>query len=423
MRLHPKLIDLSLGRMTRLLDALDNPQLRLPPVVHVAGTNGKGSTLAFLRAILEAAGQRVHVYTSPHLVRFNERIRLAGVVVDDATLIEVLEDVEAANGDAPITFFEVTTAAALTAFAHVPADVVLLETGLGGRLDATNVVPRPALTALTPIDIDHKDFLGTTLAAIAAEKAAIQKPGVVSVVAPQRATAARVIAAAARQAGAPLARAGREWDLTADRRTYRDADRTIDLPVPALAGAHQVINAGVAVASALRLPFAIADAHVAQGLAAATWPARLDRLDRGRLPALLPSGSELWLDGGHNAAAGAALAQHAAGWRDRPLFLVFGMMASKDASAFLRPLAPHVAGLHAVAVPDEPGALHARDAAAAARAVGIPALAAPDVESALDAIGRGADGPVRVLVCGSLYLAGAALGQNAPLTPAAAAAQ
>ncbi|OYD86342.1 bifunctional folylpolyglutamate synthase/dihydrofolate synthase [Azospirillum brasilense] len=414
--LHPKVIDLSLDRVHRLLAALDHPERRLPPVVHVAGTNGKGSTLAFLRAMLEAAGLRVHVYTSPHLVRFHERIRLAGTLIDDDRLATLLEECEAANGGGPITFFEVTTVAALLAFAREPADVVLLETGLGGRLDATNVVDRPAVTAITRISYDHRQFLGDTLEAIAGEKAGIFKAGVPAVIFPQPAEeAARTLAVRAEGIGAPV----HDWSVTPTDGGFRfeSARRRIDLPLPGLAGSHQIVNAGVALACLDHLPVQVDDAAVRRGLAAVDWPARLQRLTRGPLADALPAGWGLWLDGGHNDSAGEVLAVQAARWAEeepeRPLLLVYGMLASKEPREFLGPLAPFVTAARTVAIPGEEASLTAEDTAAASRSCGIAdSAAAADVASALESLKGRVGGPARVLICGSLYLAGTVLAEN-----------
>src|SRR5438552_7044112 len=305
--LHPKLIDLSLDRMWRILDSLGHPERRLPPVIHVAGTNGKGSTIAFLRAILEAAGLRVHVYTSPHLVRFNERFRLGraggGVLVSDEELATALTECEAANGSAPIPVFEIETAAAFLLFARHPADALLLEVGLGGRLDATNVVERPLATAITPVSLDHAEYLGDTLAKIAAEKAGIFKRDVPAIVAAQPRAALAVIEQAAARVGAPIKIAGEDWTATEERGrlVYQDDAGLLDLPPPKLYGRHQFENAGVAIA-ALRAAGAIALPSVAfeTGLGKADWPARMQRLSHGALPTLLPAGAELWLDGAHN---------------------------------------------------------------------------------------------------------------------------
>jgi dihydrofolate synthase/folylpolyglutamate synthase len=412
--LHPKLIDLSLGRVERLLAALGDPHLRLPPVIHVAGTNGKGSTVATLRACLEAGGYRTHVYTSPHLVRFHERIRLAGELIDEAALIELLEECERANQGSPITYFEITTAAAFLAFARTPADIVLLETGLGGRLDATNVLPRPAATAITPVSLDHQAFLGDTLAAIAAEKAGILKPGAPAVIGPQTPEAAAVIDAKAAELGSPLHRWRREWhcEPAAGGMRYAGERWRLDLPLPALPGGHQIANAGAAVACLERLSeFVLPTATIADGLRHIEWPARLQRLGRGPLVAALPEGWELWLDGGHNPSAGVVLAEFAAGWADRPLYLVAGMLKTKDAAGFLMPLARYARALWAVTIPGEQNPLPAAAIVAAARSVGLPAQEAPSVAAALgDIQARGGRG--RVLICGSLHLAGVVLADN-----------
>jgi len=413
-RLHPKLIDLSLGRVERLLAALGNPQDRLPPVVHVAGTKGKGSTLATMRACLEAAGYRVHAYISPHLVRFHERIRLAGRLIEEDALIALLEECERAHGDAPITFFEITTAAAFLAFSRTPADIALLEVGLGGRLDATNVVRRPAVSAITPISLDHQAFLGDTIAAIAGEKAGILKPAVTAVIAPQPREAAAVVEARAAAVGAPLFRAGREWRCYRSDGGMRYAGERWDfeLPLPALIGGHQIINAGTAIACLERLVgFSLGREAIASGLQRIDWPARLQLLRRGPLVDAAPADWELWLDGGHNPAAGEVLADVVAGWRDRPLYLVVGMMNTKDAAGFIAPLARHAQSLTAVTIPGQKNALPAEAIAGAAASVGIPASTAASVLAAVEEIGRHG-GSGRVLICGSLYFAGKVLAEN-----------
>ncbi len=414
-RLHPKVIDLSLGRVERLLARLDHPEERLAPVVHVAGTNGKGSLLAFLRAMLEASGQRAQAYTSPHLVRFHERIRLADGLIDEAALIALLERCEEANGPEPITFFEVTTAAAFLAFAEQPADILLLETGLGGRLDATNVIARPALTAITPIALDHQQFLGDTLAAIAAEKAGILKPGVTCVVGPQEAEALAVIEERAAAVGAALHIHGRDWTFAPDDDgfCFEDADGVRSFPAPALRGPHQLANAALAVACARKLSsFGLGDDAIASGIVSAAWPGRLQRLSEGPLAALLPPDWELWLDGGHNPAAGAALAEALADWRDRPLHLVYGMLNTKGAAGFLKPLAPLAEDLKAVTIPGEPASLSAEAATRHAMEAGFEATPAESVAEALGAIVVHAKQPGRILICGSLYLAGQVLADN-----------
>ena len=415
LRLHPKIIDLSLDRIETLLARLDRPQDRLPPVVHVAGTNGKGSVIAYLRAMLEAAGQRVHVYTSPHLARFHERIRLAGRLIPEPELAALLEDCEAANAGEPITYFEITTAAALLAFARQPADILLLEVGLGGRLDATNVVAAPQLSVITPVSIDHTQFLGETLEAIAAEKAGILKPGVAAVIAPQAPAAGAVIEARAAEVGAPLLLNGRDWCYEEGGETWRFEadDRALQLPRPSLPGAHQVANAATALACAVQLEgFGLDEAACRQGLAAATWPGRLQRLTEGRLLERLPASWELWLDGGHNVAAAEALADTLAGWRDRDVHVVYGMMRTKAVESFLARIAPFASSLSAVPIPGEAGALSAAEAAAAA---GGGAGVHESVAAALETLPRDPDRPARVLICGSLYLAGRVLAENGTL--------
>jgi dihydrofolate synthase/folylpolyglutamate synthase len=413
-RLHPKIIDLSLGRIERLLDRLDHPEARLAPVVHVAGTNGKGSVIAYLHAMLEAAGARVQAYTSPHLVRFHERIHLRRGAIDEAALLALLEHCEAVNGSEPITFFEITTAAAFLAFADEPADILLLETGLGGRLDATNVLARPRLSVITPVSIDHVQYLGSDLAGIAAEKAGILKSGVPAVVGPQPPAALSAIAQRAAAVGAPLYGHGRDWQVEArdGGMVFRGRGGERALPAPALRGGHQIENAGIALACADLLDeFALDPPAQRRGLARAHWPGRLQRLHVGPLPALLPAGWELWLDGGHNAAAGTALGRVAAEWADRPLYLVCGMLNTKAAEDFLRPLAPHVDSVHTVMVPGEPASLSAEAVAVHARAAGMRATPFGDVGAAVAGFAP-AGAPGRVLVCGSLYLAGRVLAEN-----------
>lgn len=413
--LHPKVIDLSLERIERLLARLGHPERSLPPVIHVAGTNGKGSTVAYLRAMAEAAGLRAHAYTSPHLVRFHERIRLAGTLIGEEALSVLLDECERANGDTPITFFEVTTAAAFLAFARTPADLVLLEVGLGGRLDATNVIAAPALSIITPISIDHVQFLGETLSEIAGEKAGILKPGVTCVVGPQPPEAAAAIEARAKEVGGPLLRHGAEWHIDATEAgfVYRGPTRRIAQPRPVLPGAHQIANAGMAVAAAdaLARRFAIGEEAMRTGLQTAEWPARLQRLARGPLIELLPTGWELWLDGGHNQAAGEALAETARGWRAQPLHLVVGMINTKDVAGFLRPLAPHAASLTALSIPGNPAAVAPEEIAAVGQALGLAAGTAANAGAALKRIAK-AGAPARVLICGSLYLAGTVLAAN-----------
>lgn len=398
--LHPKRIDLSLERIRRLLQALGHPEERLPPVVHVAGTNGKGSTLAFLRAMLEAAGYRVHVYTSPHLLRFNERIRLAGRLIGDDHLADILDRTEAANRNAPITYFEVTTAAAFLAFAEMPADILLLETGLGGRLDATNVVARPAATAITRISYDHMQFLGETLAEIAGEKAGILKPGVPCVLAPQRDPTVRmVIAERARAVGATLLPV--------------DPGDCATLPVPpGLPGPHQAENAATAIrlAGILRTQgFAVAGDHIAAGLAGPDWPGRLQNLGGTPLARLLPPGASLWFDGGHNDSAGAALADWAAARPAGALHLIVGMSAGKRVADFLAPLAPIAVHCRTVPLSGENPFYPPEELATLARAAGLGDVrSAGTIAAALQEFAT-LPPPFTVLICGSLYLAGEVL--------------
>ncbi len=424
--LHPKRIDLSLGRIRRLLVALDRPETRLPPVVHVAGTNGKGSVIAMLRAGLCAAGYRVHAYTSPHLVDFRERIALADGYggtrpIDETELDEILTVCEAANASAPVTFFEITTAAAFLAFSRHPADVLLLEVGLGGRLDATNVVEAPVISVVTPVSTDHTQFLGSDLGGIATEKAGILKKGVPAVIGPQEDAALAPIVARAAEVGAPLLRHGSEWDFRVDRGdrsiSLRLGSRDTRLPGPSLPGPHQLANAATAAVTLLSLPgFEIGGDDVRRGLRAARWPGRLQRIERGPLRDLLPGAAELWLDGGHNAAAGRALACALAAWRNgeaadrpRPVHLVCGMLETKDVSAFFAPFAEDrlVESVHGVPISGEKASLSGEDVAAAARKAGLDAVAADSVEHAVESVaGIGGQAPSRVLICGSLYLAG-----------------
>jgi dihydrofolate synthase / folylpolyglutamate synthase len=414
-RLHPKAIDLSLDRIRALMRRLGDPQDQLPPVVHVAGTNGKGSTVATLRACLEAAGYRVHAYTSPHLVHFNERIRLAGRLIDEDALVALLDEVERVNGGDPITFFEITTAAAYLAFARIPADIVLLETGLGGRLDTTNLVAAPAVTAITPVSMDHMHFLGDRLALIAGEKAGILKPGRPAVIGPQDPVAAAVIAARAAETGSPLFRFGQEWQAEPAAGGWHFQGRrwSFDLPQPSLAGRHQIDNAGTALAVLERLDgFELGRDAIAAGLGRIEWPARLQRLTRGPLVELLPVGWELWLDGMHNASGGEALASHAESWRDQPLHAVFGTLNTRDPAETLRALAPRLASLHGIAIPGEANTLDAAAIVAAAASLGIRTASAASVADAVAAIGRNEAGPSRILICGSLYLAGNVLAEN-----------
>ncbi len=414
--LHPKMIDLSLARMHRVLAALGNPEARLPPVIHVAGTNGKGSLVAYLRAMFEAAGYRAHVYISPHLVRFNERITIAGQPIDEIDLARILAHCERVNDDQPITLFEITTAAAFLAFADYKADVLLLEVGLGGRLDATNVVDQPLLTAITPVSLDHQHYLGDTVAEIAFEKAGILKPGIPAVIGRQDDIGGGVIAARAREIASPLHRLGHEWnlDVASDGFRYRDTSGELIMPRPGLAGPHQYDNAATAVACArlLNQHFTLTPDAMATGLRNVDWPARLQRLTSGTLPAMLMDGQELWLDGGHNASAGLALAEAVKSWGDKRLDLVFGMLETKDPAEFLRPIAPYIGRLRTLEVPGDTPGIPAGPLAAIARSLGIEAEPGNDITRAIGTLSQMATAPTRILICGSLYLAGAVLALN-----------
>ena len=432
--LHPKLIDLSLGRVERLLGKLGAPHLRLPPVVHIAGTNGKGSVTAYLKAMIEAAGRRVHVYTSPHLVRFHERIQLAGADgrtrdIGEEALVDVLTRTRAVNDGDDITQFEITTAAAFLAFAEHPADVLLLEVGLGGRLDATNVVARPALTVVTPVSMDHAEKLGPTLGAIAAEKAGILKRGVRCVVSQQEPAAMAVIDETARRLAAPLVVFGRDFDAFEQRGrlVVQREDQLLDLSSPALIGRHQIVNAGTAVVAAMELaaprgPVAGMDERaIERGLVEVRWPARMQRLDGGALPDLIGPGSELWLDGGHNPAAGQVLAQTLADFEERsskPLVLIVGMMGLKDAAGFLAPFRGLARQVVTVPIPGAHEAPFAPDRLAeVAMAAGLRAETAAGIEAAIRAAEATGPEPKRILICGSLYLAGHVLGLQAGVVP------
>ncbi|MEN3167640.1 folylpolyglutamate synthase/dihydrofolate synthase family protein [Gluconobacter sp. OJB] len=407
--LYPALIDLSLGRLEVLLAKLDHPERHLPPVIHVAGTNGKGSTCANLRAIAEAAGLRVHVMSSPHLVSVTERFRLAGQLVDEDVLVAALETVERINASAPITVFEVLTAAGFLLFSQVSADLVVLEVGLGGRLDATNVVPKPAVCVITPVSLDHEAFLGSTVAAIAGEKAGIIKAGVPVVSAAQAPDALNVIRHRAAELDAPLRVVGQDIFVTerVDGLDYRDADGVLSLPLPALKGQHQAGNAALAVAalrvSGLKLPLS-----AYQGIARTFWPARLQKLD-GTLARMLPEGWELYLDGGHNPDAGQVLGTVLEGWKDRPVHVIAGVKQTKDASGFLRPIIERAASVQAVSEPGQHLAMPVEEIVAAS---GGRAIAGPTVSAALERLVSEEGAPARVLICGSLYLAGVVLAED-----------
>lgn len=417
--LHPQEIDLSLGRVQRLLGAMGHPDRRLPPVIHVAGTNGKGSVSAFLRAMLEADGNRVHVYTSPHLVRFNERIRVSAQdgsgFVDDDSLVEALLEVERINAGEPITQFEITTATAMSIFASVPADFTILEVGLGGRLDATNVIQDPLATVITPISVDHERFLGNTIAGIAAEKAGIIKQGRPVIVGPQPDEALEVIESVAARERAPISIANRDWQAYPEhgRLVFLDSDGLLDLPPPRLVGRHQFSNAGTAIAALRNAQLDISSAAIGKGLQSADWPARMQRLTEGRIVTRFADRiAEIWLDGGHNPGSSVAIAEVLADLQERsprPLDLVVGMTETKNVDGFLRPFAGLVRSMIAVSIDGH--AAHApEDLVAVATEFGIRAQAANSVCDALLAL---ADPPgARVLICGSLFLAGNFLSEN-----------
>lgn len=412
MALHPKVIDLTLDRVWRLLATLDNPEKKLPSAIHIAGTNGKGSTQAMMRAGLEASGATVHAYTSPHLARFHERIRLAGELITEEALTEVLDRCYVANGPDPITYFEITTVAGLLAFAETPADYTLLEVGLGGRLDATNVIDDPEITIITPIDLDHQAFLGDTLTAIAGEKAGIIKRGVPCVVGPQHEEAMDVIEAVAARLGAPLLAHGQHWHVSEERGrlVYQDERGLLDLPLPSLLGPHQIVNAGAAIAAlrALDKDEAACEAAVTQ----AYWPARMEKLSEGKLVDLAKP-AELWLDGGHNPAAGRAMAATLKQQPPRPTHLICGMLKTKDISGYLRPLAEIADTLTAISIPGEANTIPADKTAKIAASIGLNASAATDVSDAIKGITT-KDPTSRILICGSLYLAGAVMRTNNP---------
>jgi len=412
---HPQRIDLSLERMRMLCAGLGDPQDRLPPVVHVAGTNGKGSTVAFIRAIAEAAGLRVHVYTSPHLVRFNERIRLAGRLIGDAALNDILDRIEAVGGQA--TVFESTTAAAFVAMSETPADLAIVEVGLGGSLDATNVIERPLLSVIAPVDLDHAEFLGDNLHGVAVEKAGILKPGARGLIARQPEAAMAAIEAAARAVRAPLTTMGVDFDAWADRGglSFQDQERFLDLPAPALSGPHQIDNAGLAVAVALELD--LPETAIAEGLRSVRWPARMQRLTAGPYAeAARAADAELWLDGGHNPHAAAALAAALAERQaraPRPAALIVGMLANKDAGGFFSALGQ--SGAAVFTVPFDGAAAEPEALAAVARGHGLGATPCASVEEALSRALRLGAG--RVTICGSLYLAGEVLGASRETWP------
>lgn len=424
--LHPKRIDLTLDRMQRILDRLGHPEKRIPPVIHVAGTNGKGSTVAFLRAILEAAGLRVHVYTSPHLVRFNERFRLGkvggGVLVTDDQLRAALDHCERINAGEPITIFEIETAAVFCLFAEHPADVTLLEVGLGGRLDATNVIDAPLASVITSIGMDHIEFLGETPAKIATEKAGIIKPSVPVICAEQTAEVESVIEQIAKRSRAPLHAATQDWHVNVERGrlVYSDERGLLDLSAPRLFGRHQFDNAGLAIAALRAIDsLKIDPAAFEQGIARAEWPARMQRLTSGKLVDAAPKDAEVWLDGGHNPDGGRVVADALGDLEERvsrPLVVIAGMMGNKDAGGFLANFAGQTRHIIAVKIPDQDNAMAPDVLADAARHLGMRVETAASVEAALQAIAKLAyEVPPRILITGSLYLAGHVLSENGTL--------
>jgi dihydrofolate synthase/folylpolyglutamate synthase len=428
--LHPKIIDLSLDRMMHILERLGNPERHLPPVIHVAGTNGKGSTVSYIRSILEAAGLKVHCYTSPHLVKFHERVYVAGKFISEEQLTTLLAECEAANGPTPITFFEVTTAAAFLAFSRTPADYLILEVGLGGRLDATNVVAKPALSVITAIDYDHQQYLGDTLTAIAHEKAGILKKGVPAIIASQSDEARAEIERVADDTDAPLLIANQDWQTYEQhgRLVFQDENGLLDLSLPQLRGLHQIDNAGNAIATIRKLSDArVTDSHIEQGLKSVVWPARMQKLGAGVLTSLIPREAELWLDGGHNPSAGRVIARAFSDMNDRlsrPLVLIWGMLNSKDAGGFIECFAGLAQRVVTITIPDEPNAISAEQLADIARARGLAAETAGTLTKALGQAFSTTPAP-RILICGSLYLAGHALSihDNTPMSGLSGAAR
>ena len=410
MGLHPKIIDLTLDRMWRLLDALGNPQYALPPVIHIAGTNGKGSTLAMIRAGLEGIGLSAHAYSSPHLVRFHERIRLAGKLIDEDHLNALLNECETSNDGKPITYFEITTCAALLGFARQAADYTLLEVGLGGRLDATNVIEHPAISVITPVALDHQQYLGETITQIATEKAGILKPNSFAIIAPQDPAAMDVFNTTAQEVGTSLKHYGEHWHVWEEhgRLIYQDERGLLDLPRPALIGGHQIINAGTAIATLRYLGVRAQAAEAA--MTQVHWPARMQRLRSGPLVQNAPD-CELWLDGGHNPQAGAALANVLSDMTQKPLYLVVGMLNTKDVAGYLRPLVAQAQGVWGVSIPNETATLSAEETAQIARDQGAEARAADTIQHAIAQIVKHAP-QARILICGSLYLAGQVLRDN-----------
>ncbi len=419
--LHPKIIDLSLDRMHQILAKLGHPEQHLPPVIHIAGTNGKGSTLAMARAILEAAGLKVHTYTSPHLVKFHERIRLAGELISEDILSALLEECEVVNGGEPITFFEITTAAAFLAYTRIPADYLILEVGLGGRLDATNVIDQPAVSVITSIGLDHQQYLGETITEIAREKAGILKPGCIGIVGAQPLEAREEIERVAEKARAPLKIANQEWQTYVQhgRLVYQDEEGLLDLPLPALTGPHQIDNAGNAIAAIRALKDGrISDDAIAQGLKNVTWPARLQNLGQGHLRKFISPETELWLDGGHNGPAGVVLSQSLREMPKRETIMIWGMLNTKHPGDFIANFKDVVSHIYTLTIPDEANATSAEDLAQISAENGLSASPAVSLENALEQASLLKPAP-RIIICGSLYLAGHVLALHSGETPSA----
>jgi dihydrofolate synthase / folylpolyglutamate synthase len=417
--LHPKIIDLSLDRMHSILARLENPERKLPPVIHIAGTNGKGSTLAITKSILEAAGLKVHTYTSPHLVRFHERIYVAGETISEQALSALLEECEAVNGTEPITFFEITTAAAFLAFARTPADYLLLEVGLGGRLDATNVIDQPAVSVITSIGLDHQQYLGETIEEIAREKAGILKRGVNGIVGAQSPEVRAEIEAVAAKIRTPLRIANQDWQSYTQhgRMVFQDQDGLLDLPLPALIGPHQIENAGNAIAAVRALNDSrVNDDAIAAGLKTVTWPARLQNLGTGQLRKFVSADTELWLDGGHNGPAGVVLAQALKAMPKRDTLMIWGMLNTKHPGAFIANFKDVASHVYTLTIPDEANAIGAEDLARISIENGLNASSAISLEKALEQASLLKPAP-RIIICGSLYLAGHVLATHSGETP------
>jgi dihydrofolate synthase/folylpolyglutamate synthase len=413
-RLHPKIIDLGLDRIERLLKKLGHPETKIPPVIHIAGTNGKGSTLAFLRTILEQSHNKIHLYTSPHLVDFSERITLSSHKISQDILLKLLEECEHINQNEPITFFEITTAVAFLGFSLYQADYCLLETGLGGRFDATNVVKKPALTLLSSISLDHQAFLGSTIKAIAYEKAGIIKENVPCITSALHPEALDVVKNKASEMNAPLYIENQNWAVYPLRNGFRlEYDRySLDLPKPSLLGPHQFHNAGLATMAALFLKQSIEAIH--QGIISTDWPARLQKLKTGPLVRFLPNNWELWLDGGHNPGAGLILAEHIQdNWTDLPLDIIVGMINTKDSLGFLNPLLTKVNRIRTITIPSEVNSFSSEDLSFMARKIGFPSVeSCQSLSDAVQSLLTSDDSPRRILICGSLYLAGYVLTEN-----------